>query len=464
MGSLLLWFLLGSEIYTAFTFQGLAGYSYSKGAAGFYNVAQNDVAYAIAFLVLPCIWMLGKKFGYVTQADFIAHRYASKPLGVFVALATALIMIAYIDLNIEGLSAIFRILGDGAISPALGNVLAFVVLACAVFIGGIRGNAIQSVIKDLLMFAAVAALFIAVPLTFFHGFGDMYSSFTQRIPEYFQLPSAPAPKLGPVWLISTVLVTGVGQWMWPQWFGTAFTASSPTALKRQAVLMPFYQIVKVAVLTVGFAAVVALGTGLVGNDVVMHMMREVFPGWVLVLIAIAAMLSAIVPAGPIVMTSASLLSRNVVHALKPDLPARTVFTLTRVLVFPLIGAALVLTLVAPALIVSVLLVAYAFITQLFPAVIVGGIFWKRATKQGVLAGLIVGWGVTAGLMLSHHDPLFGVNAGLVALVANLVVFAAVSVCTKPSPTAEDVGSMLRGIAEESRVTDPAKSRLAPSST
>lgn len=449
MGSVLLWFLLGSEIYTAFTFQGLAGYSYSKGAAGFYNVAQNDVAYAIAFLVLPCIWMLGKRFGYVTQADFVAHRYGSKALGVFVALSTALIMIAYIDLNIEGLSAIFRILGGGAISPVLGNVIAFVVLACAVFIGGIRGNAIQSVIKDLLMFAAVGALFVAVPMTFFHGFGDMYSSFVQKIPGYFQLPSAKAPELGPVWLFSTVLVTGVGQWMWPQWFGTAFTASSPTALKRQAVLMPFYQIVKVAVLTVGFAAIIALGTGLVGNDVVMRMMRDIFPGWALVLMAIAAMLSAIVPAGPIVMTSASLLSRNVVHALKPELSERRIFWLTRMLVFPLVGAALVLTLVAPALIVSVLLVAYAFITQLFPGIVVGGIFWKRATKEGMLAGLLVGWAVTAVLLLSGHDPLFGVNAGLIALVANLIVFVVVSLCTTPSPTGQSVGTILRDIAAES---------------
>lgn len=153
MGGLLLWFLLGSEIYTAFTFQGLAGYSYTKGAAGFYNVAQNDVAYAVGFLILPCIWVLGKKYGYVTQSDFVAHRYGSKALGIFVALCTALIMIAYIDLNIEGLSAIFRVIGGDAVSPILGNLLGFVVLAVAVFIGGIRGNAIQSVVKDLLMFA-----------------------------------------------------------------------------------------------------------------------------------------------------------------------------------------------------------------------------------------------------------------------------------------------------------------------
>jgi solute:Na+ symporter, SSS family len=449
MGSILLWFLLGSEIYTAFTFQGLAGYSYSKGAAGFYNVAQNDVAYALAFLVLPCIWVLGKKYGYVTQADFVAHRYGSRALGVFVALTTALIMIAYIDLNIVGLSAIFRVIGGDALSPVTGNVLGFIVLAAAVFIGGIRGNAIQSVVKDLLMFIAVAAVFVVVPLRYFGGFAAMYSSFSTRIPHYFELPAQTAHDLGPSWLISTVIMTGLGQWMWPQWFGTAFTATSPRALKRQAVFMPFYQIVKVAVLVIGFAAVLALGSGIAGNDIVMRMMRELFPAWALVLFVVAGMLSAIVPAGPIVMTSASLLSRNVVQALRPATTDRTVFWLTRILVFPLTAVALVLTLAAPALIVSVLLVAYAFIAQLFPGVVIGGLFWPRATKQGMFAGLLAGWAVCGALMLTGHDPFGGISAGLIALGINVLVFVAVSLVTVPSGTAQPASVTLTEIALES---------------
>ncbi|WP_255950198.1 sodium:solute symporter family protein [Streptomyces odontomachi] len=460
MGPLLLWFLLGSEIYTAFTFQGLAGYSYTKGAAGFYNVAQNDVAYGLAFLILPCIWVLGKKYGYVTQADFVAHRYGSKALGVFVALSTALIMIAYIDLNIEGLSAIFKVIGGDAIPPLVGNVLGFAVLATSVFIGGIRGNAMQSVVKDLLMFGAVAAVFIAVPLHYFSGFGSMYGAFSEKIPDYFQLPSATAHDLGPTWLISTVLITGLGQWMWPQWFGTAFTATTPKALKKQAVFMPFYQIVKVAVLVVGFAAVIALGTGLAGNDVIMHIMQRIFPDWALLLFVVAGMLSAIVPAGPIVMTSASLLSRNVVQVLRPATTDRSVFWLTRALVFPLTGLALVITLAAPALIVQVLLVAYSFIAQLFPGIVIGGIFWTRATKQGMVSGLLAGWLVCGVLTLTDHDPYGGIAAGLIALVANVIVFVGVSLVTEPTGTTQPLGTTLSEIAAETtaetdRTTEPA---------
>ena len=457
MGSILLWFLLGSEIYTAFTFQGLAGYSYANGAAGFYNVAQNDVAYAVAFLVLPGIWVLGKKYGHVTQADFVAHRYGSKWLGIFVALTTALIMIAYIDLNIVGLSAIFKVIGGDAVSPIMGNILGFVILAAAVFIGGIRGNAMQSVVKDILMFVAVAAVFVMVPLHYFGGFAQMYGAFTAKIPHYFELPSQTAHDMGPTWMITTVVMTGLGQWMWPQWFGTAFTATSPRALKRQAVFMPFYQLVKVAVLVVGFAAVIALGTGMAGNNVVMEIMKAIFPDWALVLFVVAGMLSAIVPAGPIVMTSASLLSRNVVQAIRPATTDRTVFWLTRGLVFPLTAVALILTLAAPALIVSVLLVAYAFIAQLFPGVVIGGLFWTRATKQGMFAGLLTGWVVCGALMLTDHDPVAGVSAGLIGLIANVLVFVGVSLVTAPAGVAQPLSQTLEEVALESAEAEASSS-------
>src|SRR5208283_1737861 len=106
MGPVMTWFLLGTEVYTAFTFLGLAGFAYARGGGVFYNVATNDVGYALGFFVLPAVWLLGRRFGFVTQADFISGRYQSRALGIFVAFCTALIMIAYVDLNIEGLGAV----------------------------------------------------------------------------------------------------------------------------------------------------------------------------------------------------------------------------------------------------------------------------------------------------------------------------------------------------------------------
>lgn len=430
MGFLLVWFLMGTEIYTAFTFQGLAGYAYVKGASVFYNVALNDVAYAIGFLVLPAIWFIGRRFGHVTQSDFVAGRYRSKNLGIFIALTTAIIMIGYIDLNIEGLGAIIQVIGHNAVNQNVADLIAFLVLSVAVLMGGIRGNAFQSMIKDILMFVAIITLFIVVPLHYFGSFGHMYSQMLAKIPSHLKLPGV-SKNQGPLWLITTVAVTGVGQWMWPQWFGIAYTAKNHRILKLQAVFMPLYQLIKVMVITIGFAAVIIFATSkpVGGNDVIMLLALKIFPVWALVIFTIAAVFSAIIPAGPIIMTSAGLLAKNVYGALRPDASHRTIYRLTKLLVFPLTLLALGLATMAPALIVKVLLVAYDFISQLFPAVVIGGLFWRRATKEGAAAGIVVGWLVSGVLLLTQHDPLYGINAGLVGLAANFIVFWVVSLMT-----------------------------------
>jgi SSS family solute:Na+ symporter len=431
MGPILVWFLLGTEIYTAFTFQGLAGFAYANGGGVFYNVATNDVAYALGFFCLPVIWLLGKRFSYVTQSDFIAGRYRSPGLGVFVALCTGLIMIAYIDLNIEGLGAVVHVLTGGRVNAAVSDVLGFAVLSLAVFFGGIRGNAWQSVIKDVLMFVAIAALFVAVPLHYFGGYAPMFHRLMTEIPTRITMPG-PKGKLGVSWFVSTVLLTGLGQWMWPQWFGVAFTARGPRTLKLQAVFMPLYQLVKVAVITIGFAAVLIFaGQKVAGNNVVMLLALRTFPAWFLALFTMAAVFSAIVPAGPIIMTSCALLAKNVYARLRPGASEATVYRLTRWLVFPVTLVALYLALVAPSLIVVVLLVAYDFIAQLLPAVLIGGIFWRRATTAGVLSGLLVGWILSAVLLITKHDPFMGLNAGFIALLANTAVFFVVSLATRP---------------------------------
>ncbi len=431
MGPLLVWFLLGTEIYTAFTFLGLAGFAYAKGGGVFYNVGTNDVGYALGFFVLPALWLLGKRFDYVTQADFLADRYQSRSFGIFVAIATALIMIAYIDLNIEGLGAVLNVVTGGRINLPASEMIGFAVLALAVFFGGIRGNALQSVIKDVLMFIAIGTLFFVVPLRFFGGFGPMFHRLATEIPVRITMPG-PSHKLGNLWFATTVLLTGLGMWMWPQWFGVAFTAKGPRTLKLQAVFMPLYQIVKVAVITIGFAAILVFaGQKVAGNNVVMLLALRAFPTWFMALFALAAVLSALVPAGPIIVTSCTLLARNFYAKFRPDAGEGGVFRLSRWLVFPLTAAALYLALAAPSLIVVVLLVAYDFIAQLVPAVVVGGLFWRRATLAGAVSGLFVGWAISAVLLITRHDPLFGVNAGVIALCANFVVFFAVSLVTKP---------------------------------
>ncbi len=448
MGPVLTWFLLGTEIYTAFTFLGLSGFAYAHGGGVFYNVATNDIAYALGFFMLPAIGLLGRKFGFVTQSDFAAGRYQSRAVGVTIALFTAVIMIAYIDLNIEGLGAILGVLTNHGLSEVWAEILACLVLALAVLLGGIRGNAWQSAIKDVLMFASLGTLFFLVPQHFFGGMGAMFHALSTRIPERI-IFSRTSVNYGPSWYWSTAFLNGVGQWMWPQFFNVAFSARGSRTLKLQAVFMPLYQMIKIAVITIGFAAILIFaGHKIDSNEVMLLIAKAALPSWALAIFALAAALSAIIPAGPIIMMSCTLLARNVYGALRPGTADVTVFRITRALVFVVTAAALLLAIFAHALIGSILLIAYDFIAQLVPAIMIGGLFWRRASATGVLAGLAVGWGGVALLLFTGHDPVFGLNAGFVALAANAATFFIISLCTRPvaPPQLDDYFSTFRAPA------------------
>ncbi len=453
MGPVMTWFLLGTEVYTAFTFLGLAGFAFARGGGVFYNVATNDIGYAIGFFLLPAMWLLGRRYGYVTQSDFIEGRYQSRALGIFTGFCTALIMIAYVDLNIEGLGAILSVLLEGRINLVEAELVGFVILTLSVFFGGIRGNAVQSVAKDVLMFVSIAALFLVVPYHFFGGFGTMFDRLATEVPKRITMPG-PSGQLGLTWFTTTVLLTGFGQWMWPQWFNVAFTGRGPRTLKLQAVFMPFYQLVKVAVITIGFAAILIFaGQSIAGNDVVMTLARQLFPTWFLCIFALAAVLSAIVPAGPIVMVSSTLLARNVFGKLRPQTSDAVIFAITRWMVFPITLLALLLAVVAHSLIVVVLLVAYDFIAQLLPAVLIGGLFWRRATAAGVLAGLLVGWVSAGTLHVMGFEQVWGMATGFVCLLGNTVVFTCVSLLTKPVDSV--VLDAMWGTVYQRRVKDAA---------
>jgi SSS family solute:Na+ symporter len=82
--------------------------------------------------------------------------------------------------------------------------------------------------------------------------------------------------------------------------------------------------------------------------------------------------------------------------------------------------------------VALLLVGYAGVTQFFPGVVLG-LYWKRASTIAVFAGIVTGVAIVAGLMLTKHDPVFGLNAGFLALCANFLVTVLLSLASRPRP-------------------------------
>jgi solute:Na+ symporter, SSS family len=305
-----------------------------------------------------------------------------------------------------------------------------------------------------LLLSAALVIGIAVPHIYFGGIGPMFSALAHTKPTHLVMPGA-TKNLGHAWYVSTVLLTSLTFYMWPQYFTASFTARSSKILRRNAVLMPLYSITTPLILFVGFCAVLVLPDLSNGDLALLTMVRKSFPPWFLGIVGGAGALTAMVAAAIQLLTGATLYAKNLFRPmLAPDMSDNRVATLAKVMVFVLTLGALLLAIYSSTSLVSLLLLGFAGISQLFPGVVLG-LFSKRVTTLGVFAGIAAGISVAMFLMLSRRDPYYGVNAGVVALCCNFIVTGAISRVTRarirsfddalPAMAASQVSwSMIRG--------------------
>ena len=421
-GSLLLWVLGAGEIYTTFTFLGAAGYAYAKGGPVFYILGYGALAYIISFFLLPPLWRYAKRNGLFTQADYFTSRFRSPWLGVLAAVVGVVFVVPYGTLQLEGLGDIVTTVTNGKVGSGTAMVVAFGLVALFVFASGLRAAAWTSVLKDLLLIVAVLIIGIGLPLKYFGSYHGLISAMNHAHPGALALPGS-SGTLGVPWMISTLLLTSMGFYMYPHAFQATYSARSARAIRRNATFLPLYQILLLLMFYVGFAALLIV-PGLTGNKTnfaLLDLVRKGEPDWITGLVGGAGALAAMVPAAAIVLAAATLVGRNIYRdILRPQASQGSVLLVSRVFVIVVMAASLYIAIVSPGLIVNLLLTAYDGVTQFFPAV-VASLLWRRTSKAGAAAGLVVGVALVLYLVISGHDPIWGLNAGIVALAANALV-------------------------------------------
>ncbi len=254
----------------------------------------------------------------------------------------------------------------------------------------------------------------------------------------------PAKGSSVTWFQSTVLLTALGFFMWPHTFGSIFTAKDERIFRRNAMVLPLYQLILLFVFFVGFAATLKV-PGLKGGDIDLSLFRlslQTFDPWFVGVIGAAGILTALVP-GSMILTSASTLLANDVYRGMVSRKASdaTVANLARLLVPVVALVAVGFTLHGGETIVALLLMGYSFVTQLFPAVICSLLPHNRATKYGAFCGILAGVAVVTVTTTMHlsigqlmpflPDALKDINIGFLALAVNVIVFALVSAVTQP---------------------------------
>lgn len=434
-GTVFVFVLMAGEIYTTFTFLGGSGWAYGKGAPAFYILCYGTLAYGMSYFLLPAIWRYANAHGLVSQADFFEHKYDSPALGVLVSLVGVAAMVPYLVLQLKGLGIIVSEASRGDISAGTAVWLGSAVLVLYVVASGVHGSAWTAVLKDALILIIAIFLGTYLPMHLHGGFHAMFARIDAAHPGFLTLP---ATGMSPAWFISTVVLTALGFYMWPHGFGSCYTARNERVFRRNAVLMPLYQLVLLFVFFTGFAALLEV-PGLTGAAADLSLLRvtaHAFGPWMLGAVGAAGLLTALVPGSMLLMTASTILANNVYAKLVPGTTPARVVAIARALVPVLALLAVLLTFRGGQTLVVLLLAAYNVVTQLFPALILSLTRSPLATRAGAITGIIAGeltvavltlTGATMGSLFPSWPSLItDLNVGIVALIVNLVVLVLVS--------------------------------------
>lgn len=433
-GTLLFYTVAAAEIYSAFAFLGLAGWAYGKGMSIVYALAYGSIAYGLYFFVGPRVNRLGRRAGYVTQPDFFGDRYGSRALAVLTAVVGVVFIVPYLQLQLMGAGMIVQIASGGAVDWRVAVLLAAAAIVVFVYVSGLRGIGWTNLLQAVIMLGGMISVGLLFPQHFYGGVDAMFDTLARLRPAHLTLPDSAG--LGLSWYTSTALLCGLGMWMWPHVFAATYSARSEAVVRRNATVLPLYQLAMVPVILVGFtcaakaaedprfAAAIAKPDHAMLIALVGH-----FPPWFSGLIGAGGLAASISTASALILTAANLLSRNVVRPFVPRLDEQRAARLGRLLVPVVTGAALVLVYLAPEMLVSLLLTGFSGIGQFIPAVLLG-LFSRWPTGAGVTAGLVAGLAVVAGCHAFGLDLVLGIHPGFAGLGVNLLAVVAVSAFTK----------------------------------
>jgi len=265
----------------------------------------------------------------------------------------------------------------------------------------------------------------------------MFTELAHAKPSHLVMPGATS-NLGHSWYASSVLLSALGFFMWPQSFGASFTARNSDILRRNAIVLPIYNITLPLMFIVGYAALLVV-PGLRDGDLsLLTVVRKTFPPWFLGIIGGAGALTAMVPASIQILTAATLLAKNLIRpVIAPGMSEAQVARVAKITVIFITTAAVISAIFSHTTLVSLLLLGYSGVTQFLPGVVLG-LFSKKVATSGVFVGLVTGIAVVAILSLSGHDPFMGVNAGFIALCCNCVLVIAISKAFPSSPFSFDL--------------------------
>ena len=432
LGFVVMYFLMGGAIFSAFAYLGGPGWAYSKGAAAFYILGYASLGLVPWWLWGPRALKAGRKFQYVTQAQLFSDRFQSKVLSLIIAVVSVLAFIQYITLQMKGCAYVFEIASEGRIPFWAGALIAYLVVLIYVFYGGVRGVAWTNVFQGAFMVVTAWVLGLYFAYNLYGGPAEMFRQIVQANPTHLLV--GPGTKMGFAAFASALLVSVLGFSMWPHLFMKAYTAKNERILKQTIVLYPTFAIFLVPVLFIGFAGIMQVKPDELGaaDRILPWMFSHMqFPPLAVGLVLAAALAAAMSTQDTITHAAGSIFAQDFVEVLKRKKHSDKEATLwVRISVVCFGAASYLVAIFGGQTLVALLLGAYGSIVQLLPLA-AATFFWPRATKIGAICGILTGVLYNYAIVVKLIPKFWDIHAGIQGLVLNFIVLILVSLLTKP---------------------------------
>jgi SSS family solute:Na+ symporter len=460
-GPILVWFLLGGDLYTAYTFVALPALMFDSGGSGFFAVPYSIIVFPLVFAVFPKVWTVCAERGYVTAADLVAGLFRNRALALMIALTGIVATMPYLSLQLVGLEAIFAGLGLQANVDLFGHrmelplLVAFAVMAGFTYNSGIRAPAMIAIVKDVLIYTTLIAAIVVIPAKL-GGYGAVFDAVAV---DKLIIPQAPANSLGPQFSYATLALGGaLGLFLYPHALTGLLSASSADAIRKNAVFMPIYAFALALLLLLGFMALAAgvkdmpefaSGFERFGNIyAVPALFNHMFPPWFVGIAFAAIAIGALVPGAIMSIAAANLFTRNVYRAyLHPSCSQAHETQVAKI--FSLLvkaGALGFVTFFPETSVVQLQLIGGIWMCQTLPAVLMS-LYIRRLTGTALLAGWAAGMiaGTAMAAVTGFKSSIYSLTvmgfeipcySAVSALVLNIAVTLVVSMMTQPSPSAE----------------------------
>src|SRR5476651_2054119 len=305
-GTVISWFLVGGDFYTAYTVIAVPALVYAVGAYGFFALPYTIIVYPFVFAVMPKLWSACQKNNHITAADFVQGIYGGRWFAAAIALTGIVATMPYIALQLVGMQVVIKSLGVSGEAPL---VVAFVILAVYTYASGLRAPAMIAFVKDIMIYIVVIAAVWLIPSKlggYAHVFDAADQFFTAK-------GGATGIILKPTQFTayaSLALGSELAAFMYPHTMTAILSSSSAATVRKNAIFLPAYTLLLGLIALLGYMAIAAGIHVKSASDVVPALFGQLFPSWFVGFAAAAIAISALVPAAIMSIGAANLFTRN----------------------------------------------------------------------------------------------------------------------------------------------------------